>query len=69
MDESTIKDKTKIEEILNEIENLKKYNNDLASNTRGEKLENYIDSLSKDIILFQDKIEETYDNNYKSNNE
>ena len=66
MDESINKDKVKIEEILNEIENLKKYNNELASSVRGEKLESYVDSLSKNIRLFQNKIEETYGSNYNN---
>ena len=66
MDESINKDKVKIEEILNEIENLKKYNNELASSVRGEKLESYVDSLSKNIKLFQNKIEETYGSNYNN---
>ena len=68
MDETNLKDKTKLEEILNEIENLKKYNNELASHTRGEKLENYINSLGKNIYLLQNKIQDAYDNNYKHNN-
>lgn len=66
MSESMNKDKIKIEEILNEVENLKKYNNQLASSVRGEKLESYVDSLNKNIKLFQDKLEETYEDNYKN---
>ena len=58
------KDKAKLNEILNEIENLKKYNNDLASNTKGEKLENYIDSLSKDINSLKIKVEKIYEDNF-----
>ncbi len=68
MNESTNKDKIKIEEIFNEIENLKKYNNELASSVRGEKLESYVDSLNKNIKLFQNKLEETYGDNYKNIN-
>lgn len=56
-----VKDKLKLEEILNEIANLKKYKNELASNTRGEALEQYIDNLSKNINLLEQSVEKTYD--------
>ena len=41
------KDKEKLQEILNEINNIKRYNNELANNTRGDKLENYIGALAR----------------------
>ena len=62
------KDKAKLEEMLNEIENLKKYNNELANNTKGEKLDNYIDSLSKDINFLKIKVEKVYEDNFKELN-
>lgn len=58
------KDKDKLEEILNEIEKIRKYNNDLASNTKGDKLENYIDSLDKDINSLKIKVEKIYEENF-----
>ena len=60
-------DKTKIKEILNELSNLKKYSNDLANNTRGEKLESYIDNLSRNVVLLENKIETLYDESAKIN--
>jgi len=63
-----IKDKQKIEEILNEINNLKKYCNELANNTKGQKLENYINNLNKTIQLLNNKVEIIYQNNLKSIN-
>ena len=60
------KDKEKLQEILNEIANLKRYNNELANNTRGEKLENYINSLSRNINNLNDKVENVYLNNFNT---
>lgn len=62
--ENKVKDKAKIQEILDEIDNLKKYSNDLANNTRGEKLENLINNLNKNINLLNNKTEEIYNNNF-----
>ena len=60
------KDKEKLQEILNEIANLKRYNNELANNTRGEKLENYINCLSRNINNLNDKVENIYLNNFNT---
>ena len=64
MDNDINNDKLKIEEILEEIQNLKKYNRELANNTSGEKLENYIDSLSKDINQFEINVERVYEEHF-----
>ena len=64
--EDKIKDKAKMQEILMEISNLKKYANELADNTRGDKLERYINALSKNINLLNEQVETTYDNNYNT---
>ena len=61
------KDKAKFNEIMNEIVNLKKYSKELAINTRGEKLENYINQLSRNINNFEDNVEKSYDNNFIKN--
>ena len=68
MDDTKKQDKIKIEEILEEIDNLKKYSQELASNTRGEKLENYIDNLAKNINSLGNKVETIYEEKYKNNN-
>ena len=62
--EDKVKDKAKIQEILDEIDNLKRYSNDLANNTRGEKLENLVNNLNKNISLLNNKTEEIYNNNF-----
>ena len=64
MDDTIIKDKVKIQEILNEIDNLKKYSSELANNTRGEKLENLINNLSKNINLLNEETEKIYEENF-----
>ncbi len=60
------KDKEIIKELLLEIDNLKKYSNELANNTRGEKLENYILSLSKNITELNNKMEKIYQDNFNT---
>lgn len=64
MNEENLKDKMKYEEIINEIANLKKYSRELANNTRGEKLENYIDILSKNINNLDICVDNVYRDNY-----
>ena len=65
MNEEMSKNKLKMNDIVNEITNIKKYNNDLANNLKGDKLEEYLDKLNKDIIKAQDKIENIYTINFK----
>lgn len=60
-----IKDKAKLQEILNELSDLKKYCNELSNNTRGEKLEKYINGLSKSITSLNNLVEQTIDENYE----
>ncbi len=59
--EDRVNDKVKIKEILNEIDNLKKYTTDLANNTRGEKLESFVNNLNKNVNLLNNKAEDIYD--------
>jgi len=63
------KDKLMLDDILNELDNLKKYSNELASNTRGDKLESYINSMKKNIFFLENNVEKVYDENFKSINE
>ena len=60
------KDKEKLQVILDEIANLKRFNNELANNTRGDKLENYINSLSRNINILNDKVENVYQDNFNT---
>jgi hypothetical protein len=62
------KDKEKLLEILNEINNIKRYNNELANNTRGDKLENYIVALARNINILETKTEEVYQDNFNTIN-
>ena len=59
--EDRVNDKVKIKEILNEIDNLKKYTTDLANNTRGEKLESFVNNLNKNVNLLNNKAEDIYE--------
>ncbi len=65
MNDDTFQDKAKIQEVLDEITNLKKYCNDLRNNTRGEKLENYIDNLNKSIISLENSVQIIYEKKCK----
>ena len=58
------KDKLKLKEILDEIENLANYSNELALNTRGEKLGNYVDNLIKNVTVLKTKVETIYEKEY-----
>ena len=60
MDDQSLKNKQKIQNVINEINNLKKYTNELANNISGEKLEEYCNKITKDIVKAQDKVEELY---------
>lgn len=64
MNDTRINDKMKVQEILNEISNLKKYSNELANNTSGDKLENLINNLTKNINVLNDETEKIYDENF-----
>ena len=58
-------DIVKLKEMMNEIVNLKRYSSNLANNTKGERLENYIDNLNKSINALENKIELIYDEKSK----
>lgn len=66
MDDNNNQDKIKIQEILDEITNLRKYSGDLANNIRGEKLEEYVDNLNKSINSLEEKVEIIYDKKYNN---
>ena len=65
MDNNVDKTKLRIQDIMNEIANLKKYNNDLRANCSGEKLEEYLDKLNNNIVQTQVKIENIYNETLK----
>lgn len=64
MNDTRINDKMKVQEILNEISNLKKYSNELTNNISGVKLENLINNLTKNINVLNDETEKIYDQNF-----
>ncbi len=58
------KDKLIFDDILIEIDNLKKYNNELANNVRGDELENYINKVNSNIHNYENNIEKIYEENF-----
>ena len=60
MDNNVDKTKLRMQDIMNEIANLKKYNSDLRANCNGEKLEEYLDKLNNNIVQAQIKVENIY---------
>lgn len=60
MNDEINKNKIKIEEIMKEIDDIKGYINSLANNSKGDKLEGFIDKLDKDVIKTQNKLETIY---------
>ncbi len=66
MNELDTKDKLILDDILKEIDNLKKYNNELSINIRGEKLESYINNIQKNINTFEMNVEKVYEDNFET---
>ena len=60
METDMIKQKAKIQDILVEIDNLKKYINQLKNNVRNEKIESYIEIINQNITKLQDEAENYY---------
>lgn len=65
MTDNDAKNKLKMQDIINELANLKKYNNDLFSNVSSEKLESYLNELNTKIVTAQNKAEDIYTKNFK----
>ena len=64
MDDNKAKEKIKTQDILIEIDNLKKYIGGLASNVNSDQLESYINVIDKDITKLQDETELFFNNKY-----
>ena len=62
--ENNTKEKIKTEDILTEIDNLKKYTNQLSSNVRSEKLESFINIMDQNINNLQNETENFYNEKY-----
>lgn len=62
--EDLIKEKSKTKDILMEIDNLKKYTNQLSNNVRSEKLENYITTMNNSISNLENETESFYNEKY-----
>lgn len=56
-----IEDKQKIKDIITEIDNLKKYNNQIAANISGAVLESYANKMNKDILDLEKDVELIYE--------
>ena len=62
--EDLVKEKSKTKDILMEIDNLKKYTNQLSNNVRSEKLENYITTMNNSISNLENETESFYNEKY-----
>lgn len=62
--EELSKEKSKTKDILMEIDNLKKYTNQLSNNVRSEKLETFVTTMDKSITNLQDETENFYNETY-----
>ena len=58
------KDKLKTQDILIEIDNLKKYTNDVSSNIKSDKLESFVDLMNKSITKLQKETENFYNDQF-----
>lgn len=65
MNEDNTKNKLKMQDIINEIDNLRKYNSELFNSVKGDKLENYLRALDKSIIKAQNMAEIIYTKDLK----
>ena len=65
MNEDNTKNKLKMQDIINEIDNLRKYNSELFNSVKGDKLENYLRALDKSIIKAQNIAEIIYTKDLK----
>lgn len=66
--ENNGKNKLKTEDILIEIDNLKKYTNNVSSNIRSDKLESFVDLMNKSITKLQTETENYYNENFNNIN-
>ncbi len=64
MNDEIVQEKVKAQDILVEIDNLKKYIGGLASNVNSDQLEAYIDIMDRDITKLQDETENFYNTKY-----
>ena len=62
--EDIAKEKIKTRDILVEVDNLKKYVDQIANNVRSEKLESFINTMDKNIAILQTETENFYNENY-----
>lgn len=66
--ENNGKNKLKTEDILIEIDNLKKYTNNVSSNIRSDKLESFVNLMNKSITKLQTETENYYNENFNNIN-
>ena len=67
-DDNLIKRKTKTQDILIEIDNLKKYINKLSNNVRSDKLESFIETMENSITKLQGETENYFNNEINTTN-
>lgn len=64
MDNELIAKKANSQNILVEINNLKKYMNGLSNNVKSEKIESFIEIINQNIVELQNKAEDYYNERY-----
>ena len=67
--EDKTNEKAKTRDILIEIDNIKKYVNNLSNNVQSEKIESFIDVMNQNVNKLQNETEAFYNENYNINNE
>ena len=67
MNNKDIAIKVKTQIILDEIDNLDKYNKLMSINVRGDKLESYMDTINKNIKKLKNETEIFYNNHVNDN--
>lgn len=64
MSEDISKEKLKTQDILSEIENLKKCTNQIANNVRSNKIESLVDNINNNVNKLQNETEVFYNRKF-----
>ena len=64
MENDISKEKNKTEDILLELDNLKKCITNLTNNVNSEKIESFIDAMNRNVNNLQNEVESFYNEKY-----
>ena len=67
--EDIANEKAKTEDILTEINTIKKCVSNLTNSVQSEKLESFVNIMNQNVTKLQDETEAFYNEKYKANNE